>query len=62
MDKVSMKSALIKSKEGKASGASGVVTEIVLASGDADLERMTSLFNCVLKEKRIPFECGEREL
>ena len=42
-----MKSALIKSKEGKASGASGVVTEIVLASGDADLERMTSLFNCV---------------
>ena len=40
-------------KKGKSSGTSGVVTEMLLASGDADLEMMTTLFNCILKEKRI---------
>ena len=43
-------------EKGKASGISGVVMEMFLASGDAGLERMTSLFNCILKEKRIPSE------
>ena len=47
-------------KKGNTSGTSGVVTEMLLASGDAGLERMTSLFNCILKEKRIPPELGTR--
>ena len=49
-----MKSALTKMKKGKAFGTSGVVTEMLLASGDEGLEKMTSLFNCILKEKRMP--------
>ena len=53
-----MKSALTKMKKGKAPGTSGVVTEMLLASGDAGLDMMTSLFNCTLKEKRIPTEWG----
>ena len=53
-----MKSALTKMKKGKAPGTSGVVTEMLLASGDAGLDMMTSLFNCILKEKRIPTEWG----
>ena len=56
IDKESVKSALTKMKKDKASGTSGVVTKMLLASGDADLERMTNLFNCILKEKRIPSE------
>ena len=43
-------------KKSKASGTSGIVTKTLLASSDAGLERITSLFNCILKEKRIPFE------
>ena len=39
-------------KKGKVSGTSDVVTELLLATGDADLERMPSLFNCMLKEKK----------
>ena len=53
-----MKSALTKMKKGKAPGTSGVVTEMLLASGDAGWDMMTSLFNCILKEKRIPTEWG----
>ena len=56
IDKESVKSVLTKMKKGKASGTSGVVTEMLLALGDAGLERMSSLFNCILKEKRIPSE------
>ena len=41
----------------KASGTSGVVTDMLLASGDAGLERMSSLFNCILKDERTP-ECN----
>ena len=37
------KSALTKMEKGKASGTSGVVTEMFLASGVAGLEKMTSL-------------------
>ena len=50
-----MKSALAKMKKCKAPGTSSAITEILLASGDAGLD-MTSLFNCILKEKRIPTE------
>ena len=45
-------------KKRKASGTSGVVTDMLLASGDASLERMSSLFNCTLKDERIPTECN----
>ena len=55
-DKESVKSALTEMKKGKACGTSGVVTDMLLASGDAGFERVTSLFNCILKEKRIPSE------
>ena len=42
-------------KKGKAPGISGVLTEMLLASGDLGLERMTSLFNCIYI-KYIAFE------
>ena len=54
IDKEGLKSALTKMKKGKALGTPGVVMELLLASCDAGLERMTSLFNCILKEKKIP--------
>ena len=60
IDKESVKSALTKMKKGNTSGTSGAVIEMLLASGDAGLERMTSLFNCILKEKGIPPELGTR--
>ena len=43
-------------KKGKASETSGVVTKMLLALGDTGLKKMTSLFNCIFKEKRIPSE------
>lgn len=48
INKDSVKCALTKIKRGKVSGTSGVVTETLLASGDAGLERISSLFNCIL--------------
>ena len=60
IDRESVKSALAKMKKGKAPGTSGVVTEMLLTSGDAGLDMMTSLFNCILKEKRIPTEWDTR--
>ena len=41
-------------KKYKVAGTSGVATEMLLASGDAGLERIISLFNFISKEKRIP--------
>ena len=56
IDTESVKSALTKMKKGKTSETSGFVTEMLLALGDTGLEKMTSLFNCIFKEKRIPSE------
>ena len=56
IEKESVKSALTKMKKGKASGTSAVVAEMLLVSGTAGLESLTSLSNCILKEKRIPSE------
>ena len=53
IDIQSVKSALTKLEKGEASETSGVLTEKLLASDDADLEKMTSLPDCILK-KRIP--------
>ena len=56
IDRKSVKSALAKIKKNKAPGTSGVITEMLLASGDASLDKMTSFFNCILQENRIPTE------
>ena len=60
IDRERVKSALAKMKKGKASGIFGVVTEMLLASGDAGLDMMTRLFNCILKEKRISTDWDTR--
>ena len=41
-------------KKSKTSGKFGIVIDMLLALGDSGLERITSLFNCILQEKRIP--------
>ena len=46
--KKSEASALAKMKKSKAPGTSGAITEMLLASGDAGLDKMTSFFNCIL--------------
>ena len=56
IDRKSVKSALAKMKKNKAPGTSDVITEMLLASGDASLDKMTSFFNCILWENRIPTE------
>ena len=56
IEKESVKSVLTKMNKSKASGKYGVVTEMLLALGDASLEKTTSLINCILKEKRIHSE------
>ena len=53
IEKECVESVLTKMNKSKASGRSGVVTEMLLALGDASLEKTTSLINCILKEKRI---------
>ena len=37
-------------KKGKASGTSGGVSKMLLASGDVGIERMASLFNKIILE------------
>lgn len=50
----SVRRALNKMKKGKASGISGVVSEMWLASGDLGIERMTQLFNQIVVDNQIP--------
>ena len=56
IEKECVESVLTKMNKSKASSRSGVVTEMLLALGDASLERTTSLINCILKEKRMHSE------
>ena len=56
IEKESVRTALNKMKKGKASGISGAVTEMLLATGEAGIERMTNLFNRIVDEKEIPAE------
>ena len=44
IDKESVRTALSKMKNGKASGTSGVVAEMLLAADDKGIERLTNLF------------------
>ena len=49
-----VKDALLKMKRGKATGTSGVAAEMLLASGDLGIERLTKLFNKILADNKIP--------
>ena len=49
-----VRKALSKMKSGKAAGTSGVVAEMLHASGELGIERLTCLFNSIIKEGRIP--------
>ena len=46
--------ALKKMKNGKAPGQSGVVTEMLKASGNISVEWLTELCNSVIRERKIP--------
>jgi hypothetical protein len=46
--------AIMKSRDGKASGPSGVVAEMLKACGELGVEWMTNICNAVVKEGRIP--------
>ena len=50
IDEESVREALHKMKKGKASGTSGGVSKMLLASGDVGIERMASLFNKIILE------------
>lgn len=41
-------------KKVKASWTSGIALEMLLASGDVDIERMTNLFNRIIAENKVP--------
>ena len=50
----SVPSALSGMSDGKAAGSSGVVAEIIKASGEAGISLITQLFNTIIAEKKIP--------
>ena len=56
IDEDSVRQSLNKMKKGKASGVSGVVSEMLCASGDAGVTRLTKLFNQIIAENLIPDE------
>ena len=41
-------------KDGKAAGVSGIVAEMLKASGEAGLELFIELFNNIVKEEKVP--------
>ena len=51
IDKEDVRTALKKMKNGKAAGVSGIVAEMLNASGEAGLELFTELFNNIVKER-----------
>src|SRR5208283_1549997 len=46
--------ALAKTKVGKAAGPTGLVSEMLTASGETGVSWLTDLFNAIVKEGRIP--------
>ena len=46
--------AVQKMKNGKAAGPSGIVSEMVKAAGDAGIDMITNLVNCIIAEGVIP--------
>ena len=49
-----MKSAITKTKSGTAAGPSGVVAEMLRASGDVGVQWVTDLCNKIVQEGKIP--------
>ena len=49
-----MRSALASSKSGKAAGPSGVIVEMLEASGEAGLQWVTDICNEVIKGGKMP--------
>ena len=54
ISKADVDAALKKMKDGKASGISGVVSEMLKASGDTGLELFTELFNNIIEQNKVP--------
>ena len=54
LEKDAIYTALNKMKDGKAAGVSGIVAEMLKASGEAGLELFTKLFNIIVKEEKVP--------
>ena len=50
----SVTTALSGMSDGKAAGCSGVVAEMIKASGEAGISLITQLFNTIIAEKKIP--------
>src|SRR5208282_1510200 len=48
--------AIAKTKVGKAAGPTGLVSEMLTASGETGITWLTDLFNAIVKEGRIPAE------
>ena len=46
--------AVLKVKQGKACGLSGIIIEMVKAGGDAMLDVITDLISPIIKEEQIP--------
>ena len=49
-----VRAALVSAKTGKAAGPSGVVVEMLLASGEIGLQWMTDICNAIVREGKIP--------
>ena len=60
IDKESVKKVLNETKKGKASGTSGAVSEMLLASGDLGIEQMTNLFCKIIAENKVPEDWNTR--
>ena len=52
--KAEVTKALHEMKQGKAAGPMGVVSEMMKAAGDRGVNWLTTLFNNIVKEGRIP--------
>ena len=53
LEKDAIYTALNKMKDGKAAGVSGIVAEMLKASGEAGLELFIELFNNIVKEEPV---------
>ena len=54
IDREAVRAALGKMKDSKTAGASGIVAEMLKASGEVGLDIFTELFNNIVKEEKVP--------
>ena len=52
-----VRAAVAKTKVGKAAGPTGLVSEMLTASGETGISWLTDLFNSIVQEGRIPADC-----